>query len=120
MVATFAHTAGLTGTEVGIAAGTAFLNQKLLAALFGEAALVELIGRARARLDAALAASFADERTRFEILVPAPDELETLAADLRNTAADVRTHVEARAGDPVGADAITGGLTDTPLSPTRT
>ena len=43
MLATFIHTAGLTGAEVGIAAGTAFLNQKLLGALFGEAAMVELV-----------------------------------------------------------------------------
>jgi hypothetical protein len=91
MLATFIHTAGLTGTEVGIAAGTAFLNQKLLSALFGEAAMVELITRARARLEAALAATFAEEQDRFEVLVPAPAELETLADDLRRVAGDVRS-----------------------------
>jgi hypothetical protein len=91
MLATFIHTAGLTGTEVGIAAGTAFLNQKLLSALFGEAAMVELISRARARLEAALAATFAEEQGRFEALVPAPAELETLADDLRRVAGDVRS-----------------------------
>jgi energy-coupling factor transporter ATP-binding protein EcfA2 len=90
MLATFIHTAGLTGTEVGIAAGTAFLNQKLLGALFGEAAMVELISRARARLEAALGATFAEERLRFEALVPAPADLETLVDDLRRVATDVR------------------------------
>jgi hypothetical protein len=96
MLATFIHTAGLTGTEVGIAAGTAFLNQKLLSALFGEAAMVELISRARSRLEAALAETFAEERLRFETLVPAPGELETLADDLRRAAGDVRAVADGR------------------------
>ena len=90
MLATFIHTAGLTGTEVGIAAGTAFLNQRLLSALFGEAAMVELIGRARHRLEEALAASFAEERARFEELVAKPGDLARLVDDLREAAADVR------------------------------
>ena len=90
MLATFIHTAGLTGTEVGIAAGTAFLNQKLLSALFGEAAMVELISRARARLEAALDATFAEERIRFQGLVPDPADLDTLADDLRRASAEAR------------------------------
>ncbi len=90
MLATFIHTAGLTGAEVGIAAGTAFLNQKLLGALFGEAAMVELVGRARDRLHVVLAETFAEERARFERLVPAADELETLAGELRDAARDLR------------------------------
>ena len=47
MLGTFIHTGGLTGAEVGVAAATAFLNQKLLSALFGEAAMAELIADAR-------------------------------------------------------------------------
>ncbi|MEA2519200.1 MAG: hypothetical protein QOF49_1280, partial [Chloroflexota bacterium] len=90
MLATFIHTAGLTGTEVGVAAATAFLNQKLLGALFGEAAMVELISRARARLDAALDATFADERIRFEALVPSTTELDELATELRSVAEEIR------------------------------
>jgi hypothetical protein len=90
MLATFIHTAGLTGAEVGIAAGTAFLNQKLLGALFGEAAMAELIGRARARLGSALVATFAEERERFERLVPPPDDLEALERDLRKVAGELR------------------------------
>ncbi len=86
MLATFVHTAGLTGTEVGVAAATAFLNQKLLGALFGEAAMVELVARARQRLDDALVATFAEERQRFENLAPSPEELEALAADLHAAA----------------------------------
>jgi energy-coupling factor transporter ATP-binding protein EcfA2 len=83
MLAVFVHTAGLTGTEVGIAAGTAILNQKLLEAIFGEGAMAELIANARARLSALLTALFEGERKRFDELVPAPGGLRELAADLR-------------------------------------
>jgi len=84
MLGVFVHTAGLTGTEVGIAAGTAFLNQKLLEAIFGEGAMAELIGNARARLDALLSTLFDGERRRFETLVPPPDALRQVAAELRD------------------------------------
>ena len=84
MVATFAHTGGLTGAEVGVAAGTAFLNQKLLTALFGEAAVVEMVRRAKDRLDEALRATFDEERGRFErCCVPAAADL---AGDCRRPA----------------------------------
>ena len=83
MLAVFVHTAGLTGTEVGIAAGTALLNQKLLEAVFGERAMGELIAKARARLVDLLTSIFEDERKRFEALVPAPGRLRELAAELR-------------------------------------
>jgi hypothetical protein len=83
MLTTFAHTGGITGAEVGIAAATAFLNQKLLTALFGEAAMQELIDRARARLRELIGTLLARDRARFEDLVPDPDELLGLAADLR-------------------------------------
>jgi hypothetical protein len=83
MLGVFVHTAGLTGTEVGIAAGTAFLNQKLLEAVFGERAMEELIGQARTRLVTLLASLFDEERARFDELVSAPDALRELAAALR-------------------------------------
>jgi energy-coupling factor transporter ATP-binding protein EcfA2 len=83
MLGVFIHTAGITGAEVGIAAGTAFLNQKLLEALFGERAMEELIGRARTRLDVLFASLFDRERRRFDDLVPAPTTLRELAASLR-------------------------------------
>jgi hypothetical protein len=90
MLATFLHTGGLTGAEVGVAAGTAFLNQKLLAALFGEAAMVELVADARRRLQQALTTTFDEERARFEELLPPPGALPGLAAALRDAARDVR------------------------------
>ena len=83
MLGVFVHTAGLTGTEVGIAAGTAILNQKLLEAIFGEGAMAELIANARARLKALLTSLFKGERERFNALVPAPGGLRELAAELR-------------------------------------
>lgn len=90
MLGTFVHTGGLTGAEVGVAAATAFLNQKLLTALFGEAAMVELIGNARRRLDEALRATFDEERDRFDRLLPPAGDLAGLATELRAAAADVR------------------------------
>ncbi|HET9853023.1 MAG TPA: dynamin family protein [Candidatus Limnocylindrales bacterium] len=89
MLATFAHTGGITGTEAGIVAATGFLNQKLLEALFGEAALVEMISRARSNLDTALGTSFAEEEARYERLVPEGAALRDLAGRLRAAAAEV-------------------------------
>jgi hypothetical protein len=90
MLGTFIHTGGLTGAEVGVAAATAFVNQKLLSALFGEAAMVELIAHARARLHEVLTTTFEAERARFDDLLPATDELTSLAGELRAAAQDVR------------------------------
>ena len=98
MLATFIHTAGLTGTEVGVAAATAFLNQKLLGALFGEAAMVELVDRARARLDAALVDAFEEERARFEALLPSPDALSALESGFRSVGEDVARAASATSG----------------------
>ena len=90
MLATFLHTGGLTGAEVGVAAATAFLNQKLLSALFGEAAMVELVSGARTRLGEALATTFDEERARFDALLAPSGELDSLSAELRQAARDVR------------------------------
>jgi energy-coupling factor transporter ATP-binding protein EcfA2 len=90
MVASFTHTGGITGAELGVAAATAFLNQKLLSALFGEAAMAELVAHARRRLDEALTTTFEEDRSRFDGLLPAPGALTELADDLRAAATDVR------------------------------
>jgi hypothetical protein len=90
MISTFMHTGGLTGAEVGVAAATAFVNDKLLSALFGEAAMHRLILDARRRLDEALAVTFAEDRIRFDRLVPGSASLSGLAAELRTAARDVR------------------------------
>jgi hypothetical protein len=52
--------------------------------------MVELIAGARRRLDEALRVTFDEERERFHRLLPAVDELPTLAMDLRAAATDVR------------------------------
>ena len=49
MIVVFAHTAGVTGAEAGIAGGSAVLGQKLLEAVFGDQAVRGLAERARAR-----------------------------------------------------------------------
>ena len=90
MLGVFAHTAGLTGTELGIAAGTAYLNQKLLEALFGERAMEQLIEQARTRLDALLTSLFATERERFDALAPLPAALHELAVKLRAAVSELR------------------------------
>jgi hypothetical protein len=89
MLATFAHTGGLTGAEIGVAAATGFLNQKLLSALFGEAAMVEMIQRAGARLDDALGLSVDGERQRFLALLPDAGDLRQVALDLRSISAEM-------------------------------
>ena len=89
MLGVFAYTAGLTGAEVGIAAGTAFLNQKLLEAIFGEGAMGELISKARARLLILLTSLFEAERARFEALAPAPGPMRELAAERRAAVAGI-------------------------------
>jgi energy-coupling factor transporter ATP-binding protein EcfA2 len=85
MLLTFAHTGGITGAEVGIAAATAFLNQKLMNALFGEAAVHEMIDRARERLVATIDGLMAGEQARFTALVADGAELRALGAALEWT-----------------------------------
>ncbi len=87
MLVTFSSTGGLTGVEAGIAAGTAFLNQKLLNALFGEAAVREMVSAARKRLSEALEELMADERRRFEDRLGDTAERTRLADELRSLAA---------------------------------
>src|SRR4029079_16483613 len=89
MLATFIHTGGITGAELGVAAATAFLNQKVLAALFGEAAMAELVTHARQRLDEALSTTFDEERQRYDELLPASGVLTDVAADLRAAGGDL-------------------------------
>ncbi len=48
MVVVFAHTAGVSGAEVGIAGGSAVVGQKLLEAVFGDQAVRRLADAARA------------------------------------------------------------------------
>jgi energy-coupling factor transporter ATP-binding protein EcfA2 len=71
ILAVFLHTGGLTGTEVGIAAATAVVNQKILEAIFGEANVAAFVSRARSGLGSILDDAFSDERERYVIAVAA-------------------------------------------------
>jgi energy-coupling factor transporter ATP-binding protein EcfA2 len=83
MLSVFLHTGGLTGAEVGVAAATAFLNQKLMNALFGEAAVQEMIDRARDGLRRQLVSLLDREAARFRTLLPDVAEVRALATELR-------------------------------------
>ncbi|GAB2493405.1 dynamin family protein [Luteococcus sediminum] len=88
MVYVFAHTAGLSGAEVGIAGGSAVLSQKLLEAVFGDDAVRRLAEQAKQHLDARIEGVMAQEMQRFD------DALRGMASD-RDQAVRIREAVEA-------------------------
>lgn len=104
MLAVFAHSAGLTGGEVAIAGGTAAVNHKLLEALFGEAAVAQLVRQADADLHATLGRLLDGDAARFETLLP-PAAVTT--ADLEAATREVLDEV-ARAGDQLGDQPLGG------------
>jgi hypothetical protein len=84
MVVVFAHTAGVTGAEAGIAGGSAVLGQKLLEAVFGDQAVRTLAERARRDLEVKVSELLETERRRYitlldglEISPETPDKLRT-------------------------------------------
>ncbi len=109
MVVVFAHTAGVTGAEAGIAGGSAVLGQKLLEAVFGDQAVRSLAERARRQLEASVSDLLDTERRRYtdlldslEISPESPERLRSAARkvdDLRYAA----THT--RAGSDSGVTA---------------
>jgi hypothetical protein len=90
MIVVFASTAGLTGAEVAIAGGTTAVGQRLLEAVFGDAAVRELALRARADLDARADRLLGMEERRFEELLddvaPPPGAVEELRAAISTLA----------------------------------
>lgn len=81
MVAIFSQTGGLTGGELGVAAGAAALQQKLLEQVFGTAAVRAMVSGARDALLERLQEIFDDEASRFierviSLMPPAPEELD--------------------------------------------
>ncbi|MEO5853867.1 MAG: dynamin family protein [Nocardioides sp.] len=86
MVVVFAHTAGITGAEAGIAGGSAVLGQKLLEAVFGDQAVRTLAERARQDLERRVDDLLDGERARYTDLLDslrinpdAPEQLRTAA-----------------------------------------
>ena len=65
MVVVFAHTAGVTGAEAGIAGGSAVIGQKLLEAVFGDQAVRRLAANARKDLNRRVEALIDAERARY-------------------------------------------------------
>ncbi len=65
LVTVFVHTGGLTGAEVGVAAGAAAAQQGLLEHIFGSAAANSLAAKARAQLDEALNRVLEEDASRF-------------------------------------------------------
>ncbi|MDP3969234.1 MAG: ABC transporter [Nocardioides sp.] len=100
MVVVFASTGGVTGAEVGVAGGTAVVGQKVLEAVFGDAAVRRLAERARKDLQRRVRELLAPERARFETL------LDDLGVD--PTAAERLREVVRRVDDARFAG--TGGL----------
>ena len=82
MVVVFAHTAGVTGAEAGVAGGSAVIGQKLLEAVFGDQAVRTLAERARRSLEQRITALLAAERGRYlsriDALALRPDAPEAL------------------------------------------
>jgi predicted GTPase len=68
MIVVFAHTAGVTGAEAGIAGGSAVVGQKLLEAVFGDQAVRSLAQRARRSLEQRVGALLDEERARYRAL----------------------------------------------------
>jgi hypothetical protein len=87
MVAVFAHTGGLTGGEVAVAGGTTALGQRLLEAVFGDAAVRSLAARAREDLQARADGLLRYEQGRFDALVDEAGPTPDAAAELRAAAA---------------------------------
>lgn len=86
MVVVFAHTAGLTGAEAGIAGGSAVLGQKLLEAVFGDQAVRSLAARARRDLQRRTEELFDTERARYTDLLDSLDLPSAAPAALREAA----------------------------------
>ena len=84
MVATFAHTGGLTGAEVAIAGGSSAVGQKLTEALLGDQAVRKLAADARADLDRRFGVLIDREADRYRECVRGggfdPDAAERLRA----------------------------------------
>jgi hypothetical protein len=91
MVAVFAQTGGLTGGEIAVAGGTTAVGQRVLEAVFGDAAVRSLAARAREDLEARADSLLRYEQERFDALVdvaaPAPAAAEALRDAVRELAA---------------------------------
>jgi hypothetical protein len=91
----FLQTGGLTGAEVGVAAGAAAAQQKLLEHVFGAAAARSLIESARTRLEDIVEAVLKEDGGRFERLVGEHSSTEVQAGTLAEAYGRVEQLAEA-------------------------
>jgi hypothetical protein len=89
MVVVFAHTAGVTGAEAGIAGGSAIVGQKLLEAVFGDQAVRRLAAQARQDLRTRVGELMDAERARYVDLLDDLPVDEAAVDRLRDAAARV-------------------------------
>jgi energy-coupling factor transporter ATP-binding protein EcfA2 len=91
MVAVFSQTGGLTGGEIAVAGGTTAVGQRVLEAVFGDAAVRSLAERAREDLLVRADFLFRWERARFDgrlaAAAPAPGAAEGLRQAVAELAA---------------------------------
>jgi energy-coupling factor transporter ATP-binding protein EcfA2 len=91
MVAVFSQTGGLTGGEIAVAGGTTAVGQRVLEAVFGDAAVRSLAGRAREDLLVRADFLFRWEQARFDgrlaAAAPAPGAAEGLRQAVAGLAA---------------------------------
>jgi hypothetical protein len=95
MIAVFAHTGGLVGGEVAVAGGTTVVGQRVLEAVFGDAAVRSMAARAREDLQRRADTLLRYEQARFDDRVddaaPGPDAAERLRRAVADLAASRRT-----------------------------
>ncbi|MFP5370061.1 MAG: ABC transporter, partial [Actinomycetes bacterium] len=87
MVAVFAQTGGLTGGEIAVAGGTTAVGQRVLEAVFGDAAVRALAARAREDLQARADELMRYEQDRFDARLDAAAPGAGAAGELRSAVA---------------------------------
>ena len=91
MVAVFAQTGGLTGGEIAVAGGTTALGQRVLEAVFGDAAVRSLAASAREDLAVRADSLLRYEQERFDVRVAGASPQPGAADDLRTAVARLAT-----------------------------
>jgi hypothetical protein len=89
MIAVFAQTGGLVGGEIAVAGGTTVVGQRVLEAVFGDAAVRSLAAAAREDLEARADGLLAYEQARFDDRVTAAAPPAAAAEDLRAAVQDL-------------------------------
>ena len=89
MLLAFSQTGGRSGGDVGMTGGSAALAQRILEAIFGDAAVRRLVAQARGKLMARVQELYSGEQTRLHAAVSALPVSAGQAARIKAAAADV-------------------------------